>query len=77
MKDIEYKALRRDYGLCQECFKKGKIIHADVVSKTDNNKGYELDNLISLCNDCLLRQIKKEIVKQKRVKKNGTINNVQ
>jgi 5-methylcytosine-specific restriction endonuclease McrA len=75
MSEEEYKALRRDYGICQECKKKDKIVHADIVVKINAEKDLELDNLISLCNKCADKKIIKE-TKIKKNKKNGTIKNM-
>lgn len=75
MREVEYKALRRDYGICQECFKKGKISHADIVAKINAEKDLELDNLISLCKKCVDKKIIKE-TKIKKNKKNGVIKNM-
>lgn len=57
-------ALARDYGLCQDCLREGKVTIADMVHhkvevKSNWEIRLELDNLISLCNSCHQKEHKR------------------
>lgn len=56
-KKVRAVIISRDYGMCQECkrrgiIKRGNIIHHKVEARDDINQFYDEDNLECICPAC-------------------------
>ncbi|MCH4175899.1 MAG: HNH endonuclease [Streptococcaceae bacterium] len=56
-KKLRIVVIRRDFGLCQECKRrgiitKGRIIHHKIEARDDLSKFWDIDNLEVICDSC-------------------------
>lgn len=71
-------ALIRDHYLCQECFRRGKYIQANIIHhiiplRDDLSKAFDLDNLETICTSCHNKEHPERSGGQKKQRKSTNI----
>ncbi len=75
-KRLREQALRRDGYHCRNCRRYGRVksaveVHHIIHVKDDPSRGYDLDNLISLCDSCHRKRHPERAKKGARSRRRG------
>ncbi len=77
-KIIAKECYKRDNYTCQDCGKRGGLIHAHHINPYAISKNNDLDNLITLCGSCHARLHNNTRLRELNGRfKNSTLNQVQ